>query len=86
MSEPAVTIYSKVPCPYCIHAKNFLAARNIPYKEIDMTERMDEAVALKEKLGWATFPMILIHGKLIGGFTDLRALEENGKLEESLKG
>lgn len=84
--KPVVTIYSKVPCPYCVHAKNFLSARNIPYTEIDMTDRMDEAPALKEKLGWATFPMILIHDKLIGGFTDLRALEETGKLEETLKG
>ncbi|MDY7230140.1 glutaredoxin [Hyalangium rubrum] len=37
-------------------------------------------LALKLWAGFPTFPMVFIDGTLIGGFTELRALKEQGKL------
>lgn len=81
-----VKLYSKDPCPYCVRAKNFFEQKGIPFEEIDMTNDMDALNALKEKTGWKTVPMIFIGDELIGGYTDLKALDDEGKLDQILKG
>lgn len=79
-----VVIYTKDPCPFCIRAINFLNARDIPFEEIDLTGNQPEMDRMKEKTGWATMPIILINNELVGGYTDLVALENDNKLEPML--
>ncbi len=80
-----VVMYSKDPCPYCVAAKKFMQNRGIEFQEIDLTGQPDEMDKMKEKTGWQTMPIILINDKLVGGFTDLKNLEAEGKLEDLLK-
>lgn len=80
-----ITVYFKLPCPYCVAAKRFLEERALPFEEIDLTHRLDELEALKKKTGWRTVPMIFFGDELIGGYTDLKALEEAGELEKKLR-
>lgn len=80
-----VKVYFKIPCPYCDHAKRFLQERNIPFEAIDLTDRPDEMIRIKQETGWRTVPIIMINGRLIGGYTDLKALDESGGLEPLLK-
>lgn len=75
-----VIVYSKVPCPYCVRAKSFLEDKQIAFEEIDLTDKPDEIERIKNETGWRTVPIIMINGKLIGGYTDLKALDEEGKL------
>ncbi len=42
---------------------------------------MDELETLKQKTGWKTVPMIFINDSLVGGYTDLKTLDEDGKLD-----
>jgi glutaredoxin 3 len=79
-----VLMYKKNPCPYCDRAINFLEGRGIAYDVVDLTDKMDELDRIKNETGWRTVPIILINGKLIGGYTDLKALEDEGKLEALL--
>jgi glutaredoxin 3 len=79
---PKIVMYSKKPCPFCDRARSFFAARELPFEEIDFTDRMDELAKVKEKWGWQTVPIIVINGKLIGGYTDLKELDEKGELEK----
>lgn len=79
-----IKVYSKNPCPYCVAAKNFLDDKGVAYEAIDLTGKMDEMIKLKEQTGWSTFPIILINGKVIGGYTDLKTLDEEGKLDSML--
>ena len=79
-----VVIYSKDPCPYCVAAKKFLQNRGIEFQEIDLTGKDEEINKIKATTGWQTMPIIMINEKLIGGFTDLKTLEAEGKLEELL--
>ena len=83
-SMAKVVMYSKVPCPYCVSAKNFLNGKNIPFEEIDLTGKPDEIDRIKQETGWRTVPIILINGKLIGGYTDLKALDDEGQLDKLL--
>ncbi len=77
-----VIMYKKNPCPYCDRAKSLFERKKIPFQEIDLTDRMDELHKIKEQWGWKTVPIIVINGKLIGGYTDLKALEESGELDK----
>lgn len=80
-----VVLYKKDPCPYCDRAIQFLKNRDIEFEMIDLTGQPEEIDRIKNETGWRTVPIILINGKLVGGYTDLKALEDEGKLAELLK-
>lgn len=75
-----VVIYTKDPCPYCVRAIHFFVEHGIKFEEIDLTDRPDEIDRIKNETGWRTVPIIMINGELIGGYSDMKALHEEGKL------
>jgi glutaredoxin 3 len=80
-----VEVYSTNYCPYCVRAKQLLDTKDIDYTEIDVTGDDEARMALVEKSGGRkTVPQIFINGESIGGYDDLRALEESGKLDSLL--
>jgi glutaredoxin 3 len=80
-----VLMIKKNPCPYCDRAKTLLDNKGIKYEILDLTDKMDELNAWKEKTGWKTVPMIFINDELVGGYTDLKTLDEEGKLDQMVK-
>lgn len=80
-----VLMYKKNPCPYCDRTVNFLEGRGIEYDVVDLTGKQDELEKIKNETGWRTVPIIMINGKLIGGYTDLKALDEAGQLMPMLE-
>lgn len=84
--QKKVTIYTKDPCPYCVRAIQFMNNRGIIFEEIDLTGQEEQINQIKQKTGWRTVPIILIGEQVIGGYTDLKALEDEGKLDELLHG
>lgn len=75
-----IQIYTKPNCSYCSYAKTFMRENNIPYIEykLDLDFTRDYIV---EKFPFAsTYPVILVEGIYIGGFTDLKTLYESGDL------
>jgi glutaredoxin 3 len=75
-----VTVYSTDWCPYCDRAKALLKARGIDYNEIRIDEDPDFRAKLVQMTGQRTVPQIQIDGTFIGGFTELRALDQRGEL------
>ena len=88
MSSQTATIkmYKKNPCPYCDRAKNLLDAKGWKYEVIDLTDKPAELEDLKAKTGWKTVPMIFINEKLVGGYSDIKALDDDGKLDSLVIG
>lgn len=80
-----VIMYSKNPCPYCVNAKRLLDEKGVKYSVIDLTDKPEEMQKIKNDTGWRTVPIIMINGKLIGGYTDMKALDEAGELDTLLK-
>ncbi|MBK9322072.1 MAG: glutaredoxin [Bdellovibrionaceae bacterium] len=76
-----VVIYTKDPCPYCVRAIHFFNEYGIKYEEVDLTDRPEEIDRIKNETGWRTVPIIMINNDLIGGYMDLKALHDEGKLE-----
>ena len=79
-----VKIYSKTYCPYCDRAKALLQSKGVRYEEINLEGKPDEMQALVKQTGLRTVPQIFINGNLVGGFTDLAALDQQGKLDAML--
>jgi glutaredoxin 3 len=80
-----IEIYSTDYCPYCIRAKQLLDIKDLDYTEIDVTGDDAARLALVERAGGRrTVPQIFINGESIGGYDDLRALEESGGLDQLL--
>ncbi len=82
---PKIEIYTTTYCPYCVRAKHLLDAKDVDYAEIDVTGDDAARMTLVEKSGGRkTVPQIFINGASVGGYDDLRALEESGKLDAML--
>jgi glutaredoxin 3 len=80
-----VTVYSKSSCPYCVHAKNLLDQKGVHYENIDVGQNPEKAFEMiRKSAGKRTVPQIFIEEEHIGGFDDLKKLNEAGKLDEKL--
>jgi glutaredoxin 3 len=67
-------IWSKDQCMFCEMAKDLLADYNIEYEERNISKGEWTREQLQEAApGSKTVPQIWLHGKYIGGFTELKA-------------
>ena len=80
-----VVIYTGPMCNFCSAAKHLLNKKKISYEEIDIgyDEKKREEM-LKKSNGAKTIPQIFIEEKHIGGYVELKALENKGKLDSLL--
>ena len=79
-----VTLYTTPICPYCVAAKRFLAKKGVPYTEIDVSGDDARRLWLVSVTGQRTVPQIFVGETSIGGYTDLRALDDRGEFEPLL--
>jgi glutaredoxin 3 len=79
-----VLIYTKSYCPYCDRAKALLTRKGASYEEISVEGDEKLYTELKQKTGLMTVPQIFINDELIGGYTDLAALDQKGLLDAKL--
>ncbi|MEE2975528.1 MAG: glutaredoxin domain-containing protein [Thermodesulfobacteriota bacterium] len=75
-----IELYTTKNCPFCVAAKNLLDSKNLEYSEIDLTDNIDLRLEISTKYNWRTVPLILINDELVGGYDDLNALNDAGKL------
>jgi glutaredoxin 3 len=83
---PTVKVYTKSACPYCVRAKALLDRKAVAYEEIDAEQ--DDALRawLVEATGQRTVPQIFVDGRSLGGFSDVDALDREGRLDAILRG
>ncbi len=86
MNAPKVTIYTTSYCPYCTRAKQLLTRKGVAFEEIDAEG--DDALRtwLVERSGQQTVPQIFVGERSLGGFSDIDALDRQGKLDPILRG
>lgn len=76
-----IQMYSTAWCGYCDRARALLEARGLVYEEIRVDEDPAFRARLLELTGRWTVPQILVDGRPIGGFLELRELDRRGLLE-----
>lgn len=84
--SPKVTVYTKQSCPYCVRAKHLLGRKGVTFEEISVEGRDDLRGWLAERTGQLTVPQIFAGERSLGGYSDLAALDEAGKLDGILRG
>lgn len=63
-----VTIYTTSTCSWCQAVKDYLAAREIDFEEVDVSADMNRARELVEKTGQYGVPVTDIDGEMVVGF------------------
>jgi glutaredoxin 3 len=81
-----VVLYATRTCGYCWAAEALLTERGIQFEKIDVSSDPATRKWLLEATQRRTVPQIFIDGRSIGGFTELAALDRNGKLDQLLRG
>lgn len=80
-----VIMYTTAVCPFCVNAKRLLAQKNITPEEIRVDQNPHLRDEMMKKSRQRTVPQIWIDDYHVGGFTDLLALDKQGKLDGLLK-
>lgn len=81
-----VIIYRTTYCPYCNMVQRLFDELEVEYEKIDVTHDAEMRDKLIEETGMRTVPQVFIKGEAVGGYTDVKALQEEGKLQEMLDG
>ncbi len=81
-----VVVYTTSSCPYCVQAKRLLDRKGIKYTEVDVSADAEKRAEMMRASGRRTVPQIFIADESIGGFDELYALEQSGRLDSMLNG
>ncbi|MCX8745567.1 glutaredoxin 3 [Snodgrassella sp. B3882] len=83
---PAITMYTTAVCPYCQMAKALLKQKGITeINEIRIDTDPKVRDEMMQRTGRRTVPQIYIGETHVGGFDDLNALNQAGKLDPLLQ-
>ena len=82
-----VVLYHTAMCPYCVRAERLLEAKGvIDIEKIRVDLDPEQRTVMMQKTGRRTVPQIYIGDTHVGGFDDLYALDQAGRLDPLLNG
>lgn len=79
-----VLMYGTRACPFCRSARDLLDRKAVAYDEIRVDLEPEKRVEMRTRGGGHTVPQIWIGETHVGGFTDLLALDRQGRLDSLL--
>lgn len=80
-----IEIYTTLSCPYCVSAKDLLTRKGVSFSEIRIEGNPEKmAEAKKRSGGRMTVPQIFIDNVHVGGYDELKALDNAGKLDSMI--
>lgn len=79
-----VVVYTKRYCPYCTAAKALLRSKGVSFEEKDIDDDTEKRQWLASVSGQRTVPQVFVNGRPLGGYTDIAALDDEGKLDRLL--
>lgn len=85
MTVPVI-VYSTAVCPYCVRAERLLESKGVSVQKIRVDLDPEERIKMMERTGRRTVPQIYVGETHVGGFDDLYALDQAGKLDPLLNG
>jgi alkyl hydroperoxide reductase subunit F len=79
-----IEIYTRAWCPYCARAKALLRAKELAWRELDVTRDKQLQHDMLERSGHQSVPQVFLDGELVGGYDDLARLNASGELDRRL--
>lgn len=80
MSE--IVVYSTEPCSFCARVKGLLQTRGIVFTEVNLSKDPQGRIELAGRTGMMSFPQVVVDGELLGGYAEVQAAAESGRLDE----
>ncbi len=82
-----VKMYTSAVCPYCTRAERLLDSKGITnIEKIRVDLDPEQKIVMMQQTGRRTVPQIYVGSTHVGGFDDLYALDQAGKLDPLLNG
>jgi glutaredoxin 3 len=79
-----VVIYTTDYCSFCARTKALLRSKGVDFEEIDLSRDPGLREEVQQRTGRRTVPQIFIDGVSVGGFDEIRQLDEDGELDRML--
>ncbi|MFA9461431.1 glutaredoxin 3 [Thiohalorhabdus methylotrophus] len=80
-----VEMYATRICPFCNMANALLRSKGVEAEKTMVDVHTEERARMRERAGGRhTVPQIFINGRHIGGFDELKALDDAGGLDPLL--
>ena len=79
-----VELYTTEPCSFCLKLKGLLTAHGVEFNEINLSKDPVGRVELAQRTGMMTFPQVTVDGRLLGGWAEVQAAAQDGRLDELL--
>jgi glutaredoxin 3 len=79
-----VTVYTTEPCSFCARVKGLLQSRGVEFSEVNLAKDPSGRAELARRTGMLSFPQVLVDGQLLGGFAEIQAAADSGRLDELL--
>jgi glutaredoxin 3 len=77
-----IIVYTTDPCSFCARAKQLLTKRGLEYTEINLSRDPAGRAELVARTGMYSFPQVVIGDEVLGGWVEVLAADQAGKLEE----
>ncbi|XP_004301942.1 PREDICTED: uncharacterized protein LOC101305673 [Fragaria vesca subsp. vesca] len=79
-----IILYTRLGCQDCKDARLFLYWKKLRYTEINIDVYPSRKQELEKFSGSSTVPKVFFNEVLIGGLSELKGLEDSGKLDEKI--
>jgi len=77
-----ILLYTTPYCGFWLAAKRLLVTKGLDFEEIDVGFDPEKRTEMTSRSGGGyTVPQIFIHGRHVGGYDELAALERAGELD-----
>ncbi|POO04068.1 Dishevelled [Trema orientale] len=79
-----IILYTRLGCQDCKEARQFLHRKRLKYVEINIDVYPSRKLELEKIAGSSAVPKVFFNEILVGGLSELKGLDETGKLDEKI--
>ncbi|MBA0566128.1 hypothetical protein Golob_010973 [Gossypium lobatum] len=79
-----IILYTRLGCRDCREARLFLQRKRLRYVEINIDVYPSRKLEIEKVSGSCAVPKVFLNEVLIGGLSELKGLDESGKLDEKI--
>ncbi|MDR9389848.1 MAG: glutaredoxin 3 [Wenzhouxiangella sp.] len=84
MDHNKIMMYGTRSCPFCVAARSLLQSKGADWDEVLIDDHPERRAEMIDKTQRHTVPQIFIGEQHVGGFDDLQALDQAGRLDPLL--
>jgi glutaredoxin-like YruB-family protein len=67
-TNPKVTVFSTLTCPYCVQVKQYLDSKGVAYSDVNVGIDQGSAMAMIRRSGQMGVPQLWIGDEVVVGF------------------